>query len=228
MSEPLSAEDLDRVRRRVVNVVGHELRTPITTARGLAELLADASLEEIRATIGPALVRTLSRSEELLDDLLVAGEISTAVPVTDTEPVDVSEVVTSVVGRAGASFEVELPPEPVVVNGHHRTIAGAIEHLVDNAARYGTGARSIKVSPSDSGAVTVVVRSTGTPITPGDLDVAFELFYRGEHAVTSTAGLGIGLPVARGLARQLGGDVTVEADGDAVVATLTLPERPRG
>ena len=63
-----------------MNVVGHELRTPLTTIRGLAELLGDASEEELRETLIPALVRNARRAERLLDDLLIAGEIDVARP----------------------------------------------------------------------------------------------------------------------------------------------------
>ena len=60
---------LDLARRRFVNVVGHELRTPVTTLRGLSEELILATEEELR-DLAPAILRSARRVETLLDDLL--------------------------------------------------------------------------------------------------------------------------------------------------------------
>jgi signal transduction histidine kinase len=57
-----------------------------------------------------------------------------------------------------------------------------------------------------------------------DVALAFEPFYRGEHAVTTAAGLGVGLPVCRTLVEQAGGTVAIESrDGGGIVATVRLP-----
>ncbi len=78
---------LDRARRRFVNVVGHELRTPVTTLRGLSEQLLTADDDEVRE-LAPAIARNARRVELLLDDLLLATDITTALPVGDPEAVD--------------------------------------------------------------------------------------------------------------------------------------------
>lgn len=213
-------EALDLVRRRVINVVGHELRTPLTTVRGLAELLADASEEELRSTLIPALVRNARRAERLLDDLLIAAEVDTARPTSPPEPVDLAEVVA--VATQDGDVMVEGAPGGEVL-GHRDQIAHAIEHLLDNARRYGNDTPTLAYG-SDDDTVTVVVRTPVERAVPSaELELAFELFFRGEHAVTRAAGLGVGLPVARALARMDGGDVTIAADGDVVVSRLTLP-----
>ncbi len=75
-------EALDSARRRFVAVVGHELRTPVTTLRGFAEELAAAESDAAQDLV-PAIVRNARRVEQLLDDLLLATEIITALPVGD-------------------------------------------------------------------------------------------------------------------------------------------------
>jgi signal transduction histidine kinase len=217
----LGPDALDLVRRRVVNVVGHELRTPLTTIRGLAELLADASEEELHDTLIPALVRNARRAERLLDDLLIAGEIDTARPVSPAEPVDLSEVVATAVD--GTDVEVEAGGDVPLVLGHRDQIAHAVAHLVENAGQYADAAPVARFEHDDSTVSFVLRTPVERALPPAELELGFELFFRGEQAVTRAAGLGIGLPVARALARMDGGDVTIADEAGDVVTRLTLP-----
>lgn len=214
----LGPDDLEFVRDRVIHVVGHELRTPLTTIRGLADLLEGASDEELHETLIPALVRNARRAEQLLDDLLVAGGISTAVPVEPPAAVDLEAVVREAV--EGSRVEVDGRPDGPVL-GHRDTVREAVGHLVDNAHRYADATPRLTF---DADGATVTVQTT-TPVDRPipDLELGFELFFRGEQAVTRAAGLGIGLPVARALARLDGGDVTIAGTDGAVVTRLTLP-----
>lgn len=214
----LGAEALDLVRRRVINVVGHELRTPMTTVRGLAEIMVTASDEELRTTLLPALLRNARRAERLLDDLLIAGEISTARPTDRPVEIDLAEVVADAVD--GTSVQVDGSPESPVL-GHRDGVVHAIGHLIDNAERYGGGDARVAFE-ADPDTVTVVV-STPVDHEVEDLELGFELFFRGEVAVTTSAGLGVGLPIARALARLDDGDVTIDQTGGCVVTRLSLP-----
>ena len=216
----LGPEALEFVRDRVIHVVGHELRTPLTTVRGLAELLVDASDEELHETLIPALIRNARRAERLLDDLLIAAEIHTARPTDAAIPVDLAVLVAE--STADTSITVEGSP-PGSVLAHRDAVTHALDHLIDNAEQYGDGPSTVHFE-GDEDSVTVVVE---TPVDHelADLQLSFELFFRGEQAVTRAAGLGIGLPVARALTQMDGGDLTVEQDDGAVVARLSLPRR---
>lgn len=214
-------EQAEALRRRRLNVLGHELRTPIAMLSGLAERLADADLDEIRSEIGPAIHRLAARAERLLDDLLVASEVDTALPVDPAVPLDLAEVVQR-------AWTVLGEPCRLTCEGQASALAGAeavertVTHLLRNAATYGDGHVGVEISRSGDRAV-VRVRNGG--VEPGSLEVAlvFEAFYRGEHAVTRAPGLGLGLAVARRLARHCGGEVTVEVEPDGdFVAELVL------
>lgn len=216
----LGPEALDLLRRRVVNVVGHELRTPLTTVRGLAELLADASDDELRETLIPALVRNARRAERLLDDLLIAGEINTALPTTPAEAVDLGPLVADAV--EGTDLVVTGSPGGAV-RGHPDGIAHALGHLVANALQYGDGTPSVRFEDDDEAIAVAIDTPVDKPLPPADLDLCFELFFRGEQAVTRAAGLGVGLPIARSLAHMDGGDVTIEQRDGTITTRLTLP-----
>lgn len=222
----LGPEALEFVRDRVIHVVGHELRTPLTTVRGLADLLADAPEDELRSTLIPALVRNARRAERLLDDLLIAAEIDTARPTDPPVAVDLAAIVADAV--AGTSVIMEGTPSAPAL-GHRDAVAHSVGHLVDNAEQYCD--RPSRVRFEGGGGTVVTVFETPVDHDMPDLQLGFELFFRGEHAVTRAAGLGVGLPVARALARMDGGDVTIHQGGGTVVARLVLPsarddERP--
>lgn len=217
-------EALDQARRRFVNVVGHELRTPVTTLRGLVEELPTASLDEVHE-LTPAIVRSARRVEALLDDLLLAADITTALPVGDPEPIDL-------VATAQAAWDSLEGDDELVLTGTHEAIVamrpGAadtmLERVLDNAHRYGQAPFALDTAADASG-VRLVVSSGGAELG-GEVDLAFELFYRGEGAVTAAPGFGLGLPVARALARQHEGDLTLaarEAGGLDVIIELPSP-----
>lgn len=224
----MSAEDLEReraavdlLRRRVVNVVGHELKVPVSTIRGLAASLAAASPDEIRDEIAPALVRNTARLERLVDDLLLASGIFTVLPVEPPVAQPVGPAIERVWAEVGRGLALAVEGD---VDAEVHTRGDALDRMLaavlDNAAKYGRP--PITVTVTRGSPVTVEVRSAGAP-PPPDVSLAMEAFYRGEGAVTSAPGLGIGLPVAAALAAQDGGRVSVRAEDDVMVTTLELP-----
>jgi signal transduction histidine kinase len=200
--------DLDLLRRRVINVVGHELRTPVTTLRGLAELLAEPGLTPARSDeVRDALVRTARRTEALLDDLLVAAGVTTALPVAPPRPTPV-----------GGSIALARP-------GVVDRITSA---LLDNAERYagGTGALQVERRGAD---VVLVVADRGPGVPEEELPLLTEPFFRGEQAVLTHHALGLGLAVAKALAEQDGGSLRVaDRDGGGLVVEVRLPAAEAG
>ena len=210
-------EQVDLLRRRVLNVVGHELRTPVTTVAGLAEELASCDDEGRRRELTDALVRATERLDRLVHDLLLAADVSTLVPVGERESVAVRALVD------------ELAPAGTEVRGSGSAAARpaavrlALEALFDNAAVHGEPPVGVTIDESD-GRVVVEVSSGGPETQAADVALACEAFYLGERAVTTAAGLGLGLSVARTLARADGGEVTVRAGTPGgMVARLELP-----
>lgn len=217
MTSP-TQDDTDLIRRRVINVVGHELRTPITTVRGLAELLDNADEDEAREVIIPALIRNARRSEDLLDDLLIVSEIKTAHPVDSAGSIDLGEIARTLCDHTVVRVDGE-PDAPAY--GHRDMAMRALQHLVSNAVKYHEGEPSIRFETGDDTVAVVVVTPVSSPVR--DVELSFEVFFRGEAAVTRSAGLGIGLPAARALARVDDGDVLIESTATEFVARLVLP-----
>lgn len=216
-------EALNRARGRFVAVVGHELRTPVTTLRGLVEELPNADLETVRE-LTPAIVRSARRVESLLDDLLLATDITTVLPVGEPEVIDLVATAQATWDALEVESDLELSGN---TEAEARMRAGAgdtlLERVLDNARRYGKPPYRLHAEASD-GRVRITVSSEGAELQPDDVHLAFELFYRGEAAVTSAPGFGLGLPVARALARQHDGELTIEArSGGGLDVCIDLP-----
>jgi signal transduction histidine kinase len=222
--EHLRAE-IDLLRRRVINVVGHELRTPITTLRGLAELLGTAESPEAESELHDAIRRTARRVEGLLDDLLVATGVSTALPVGQEEPVHIAEAARAAWAAldalpAARSLEVE---GDAAVLARPAAIRRLLSALLDNALRYGEPPVSVTTTTTD-GQVLVVVADHGPGVPAAELTLVPEPFFRGERAVLEHHSLGLGLAVARALAEQHDGELHVRnRDGGGLAVEVRLP-----
>lgn len=218
--------ELDALRKRVLNVIPHALRTPITTFRGLSEALATATDAEIRDEIGPALRRLAAQAEHLLDDLLIAAGYTTALPTAAVRPTDVEPVVHTVwreLGGEEADLEITGAGGRAVV-APEGSLFKVLVHVLDNAHKYGEG--RVRVAIHDAGEV-VAIEVVTSGETPADLPMFAEPFYRGEAAVMRSAGLGVGLTVASALAEQAGGSLSVgESEGGGVSCRIELPAAP--
>lgn len=199
--------EVEALRRRVLNVIPHALRTPITTFRGLAEALVHATEPEIRTQITPAMRRLAAQAEHLLDDMLIAAGYTTALPTGEPTATPVVETVRAVWSELAPDQELAISGDASV---RAMAPAGALfkmlVHLLDNAAKYGDEPRSVVVGQAD-GRVTIEIETAGSELA--DLSMLGEPFYRGEKAVMRASGLGVGLTVAIALAVQAGGSLTV-------------------
>jgi two-component system, OmpR family, phosphate regulon sensor histidine kinase PhoR len=215
----VEARNLDLLRRRVLNVVGHELRTPVTTLAGLASELESTTDGFVRDELIAAVARNARRLDRLVEDLLLASSVETLVPVGEPAEVDLLAV-------ARASWDGTLPATfagAAVARCRPTVAERALGAILDNAAAHGEP--PVLVNAVVGGGVAVVeVSNGGSPVPADDLELACELFFRGEKAVTTSAGLGVGLAVARTLARADGGDVTLSPGvSGGVIARLELP-----
>jgi len=188
-------------QRQLLSAVGHDLRTPLAAMRITAEFVEDDEVRE-------RLARNLEELQSLTEAVLSAAR---AGPGEEKRRVDLAALIESVCDDL---VDLGLPVE-VNINGsapclcRPSEIRRATRNLIENAARYGGTARVSLVTEGDSFIVTV--NDNGPGIPDDRLEEVFEPFVRLEGSRSNaTGGAGLGLTLARSIAREHGGDVTLE------------------
>lgn len=222
--------DLERQRQDFLSTTSHELRTPITIIAGYSELLSDAELPAEAGAWVDAIHRNTGRLAGMLDDLLAFSRTQAERP----RPLEIaaSDLVHEVVAHhtssaTARSIEVDIDTaEEMAVFADRDDAARALGNLLSNAVKFTPAGGAVRVEISGVAAdVMFTVSDTGPGIGPDALAQVFDPFYRGEQAeVRATPGTGLGLPIARMLARRNGGEVMiVSLPGHGTKATLLLP-----
>jgi signal transduction histidine kinase len=203
------------VRQRGLNVIGHELRTPVSVVRGMAEALAAGGDPSTQEELVVALLRNTRRLESLVDELLTASGITTALPVGPDERVDLAAEVRS---AGGNDKDLSLDGEGVAL-ARRSSVERIVAAVLDNARAYGEPPVSVQLADRGD-KVHLSVDSPGVEVSPEDVKFAVEPFWRGERAVTLIPGLGLGLSVASALAEHEGGRLRVKARPGGGMITL--------
>ena len=199
-----------RHEQRFAADVAHELRTPVAGIRGRAELALDETDDAGRGDALRAIVDQTERLTDTIDTLLAVarGEIDSSVGAVDL----------AAIAREIDGVTVVGAPRLPSAEGDPNLVRRALGPLLDNAHRHAVGEVTLEVSAAD-GAVRLAVRDDG-PGVPADLGE--RVFDPGTQG-TGGGGAGLGLPLARRLARSCGGDVTL-GDGPGGCFVLSLPE----
>ena len=206
-------------QRQLLSAVGHDLRTPLAAMRITAEFVADSEVRE-------RLARNLDELQSLTEAVLSAAR---AGPGEEKRRVDLAALIESVCDDL---VELGLPVEVSITGSapclcRPSEIRRAVRNLIENAARYG-GAARVSLAAEDDNFV-VSVNDNGPGIPEDKLEEVFEPFVRLEGSRSNaTGGAGLGLTLARSIAREHGGDVVLEnrRTGNHVAglrASLRLP-----
>lgn len=203
-------------RTRLLAAISHDLRTPITSLKLRAEMVED---EDLKARM----LSTLDEMQALAEaSLLLARDTASDEP---TRPVEINALVDSIAADftdQGAVAEVATGP-PATLRCRKLALTRAIRNLVENAIRYG-GAVEIRLA-ADAGGVDITVLDGGPGLPAATLERVFEPFFRLEESRSpETGGAGLGLAIARAIARSHGGDITLANRPEGgLAATLHLP-----
>lgn len=198
---------IQRERRFSANV-SHELRSPLTTVVGTADLLdrRREDLPEREAKLITVLVEQVHRMSQMLLDLLEISRIGGDDPI-QVESVDVSLLCLDVVRVRNLPDALVTGDKPVIRTDGRR-FERIVGNLVENAQRHGDGVEQVRVERLAE-TVRVYVEDRGPGIDPAQLDKLFEPFSRGEDA-HHTSGAGLGLAIAREQANLLNAELIVE------------------
>jgi two-component system OmpR family sensor kinase len=220
--------------RQFVADASHELRTPVTTIRGYAELYRLGGLSTDHE-ISEAMRRTeqeAARMGQLVGDLLDLARLDQGRPL-NLAPVELVALGADAVADAGA-VEPERPialeaPARVQIIGDEAMVRQILANLVANARVHTDPGTPIVVRIRDAGATAVLeVADQGPGMAPDVASHAFERFYRADPARTRhRGGSGLGLSIVAGVVAAHGGTVGLEtAPGHGTLVRVTLPKQP--
>lgn len=231
------SEQKARVERdEFLSLVTHEIKNPLTSIIGYAEIAAMDAASGKASETGSALrvIRTeANRILRLAEDLLDAARMEGGRFTLQLEPVDFASLVEGVAKRYNATS-----PHPISIRAagdlpsvecDRVRLEQVVENLLSNAVKYSPGEESIDVAVDAGGEeIRLEVRDHGIGIPPEKLSLIFERFYRVEEEGQTVKGTGIGLYVSREIVRMHGGDITVASvPGHGSTFTVHLPVRQR-
>jgi PAS domain S-box-containing protein len=230
--------EAERAKADFVATVSHELRTPITPIKGYVELLrskGDSMDAELRQEILRIVAERTDHMSRLIEDLLLASRISSEgqAPVVLGLNLECSDLVE--VARAATAdylrepdcrLRLELPPEPLEVRADPLRLSQILGNLLSNAHKYSAPPLPVRLKLwRDHGWAKASVVDRGRGIPRDELERIFDKFHRVEDPMTTTtSGTGLGLYIARELARAMGGEVeALSVPGRGSTFTLRLP-----
>jgi two-component system sensor histidine kinase KdpD len=227
--------ETDRARTALLNAVSHDLRTPIASAKAAVSGLrsaeidwTDADRNELLATADLALDRLTALVTNLLDlSRLQAGALS-----VELQPVGVDDLVNralSATADAGA-VKVNVSPDLPEVLADAGLAERVIANVVENALRYTpAGAAVVVVAELHGDRVELRVIDRGPGIAPGAKAAVFEAFQRrDDRSVSTGAGVGLGLAIARGFVESMHGSISLDdTPGGGLIVNISLPVAAR-
>jgi signal transduction histidine kinase len=233
-------EEADRVKTDFVANMSYELRTPLTSIGGFAELLSGGYAGELSAKgrdYVSAILESVDRLSKLINDVLDLTTGDTRGVALEKERVDIGGVCRAAVetakpraGEKSQKLDVEIAPGAGHAFGDARRLRESIEHVLQNAIAYTDRKGRISLSADgDKKQAVIRISDNGPGINSEDLPRVFDRFDRvAEAGVRGEAALGLGLPLTRQFIEAHGGTVELYSEkGKGTTVTLTIPRGSR-
>ncbi len=231
------SQEANRAKSDFLSVMSHELRTPLSAIIGYSELLELGIPDPTTPQQQAHLDRIESAAKHLLqiiEEILTLTSLEAERAEVRGEEIALDDIlrraaalIEPAAAARGLSLRVSAPQGPVRIETDPGKLLQIVLNLLSNAIKF-TDEGEIHLSGQiERGSVVVQVADTGRGIAPEHLDTIFEPFWQVEQSTTRSAGgTGLGLTVARKLARLLGGELSVQSTpGVGSAFTLRLPVR---
>lgn len=207
---------LEKLKREFAANVSHELKTPLTSIQGYAEMIATglASKEDI-PDFAERIRKESKRLLALISDIIRLSSLDEGAPESEREPVDMAQIADECRDVLLKSAEdhgvaLKLDTESFVIEGSRSLLSEMVYNLIDNAIRYNVPGGSVTVTVKDR---LVSVRDTGIGIPEEHREHIFERFYRVDKSRSkNTGGTGLGLAIVKHIAMKYRGKISLESE----------------
>ena len=226
--------EIDRMKSEFIGTAAHELRTPLASVKGFAELLLEEkSFDEAQRDEYLAIIVDKSEVlEHIIDDLLDISRVESGRVIhIEKKPCDIRAQITASVHAYQREFrqrriELDWPeqlPEKFLFDPYK--IEQVMENLLSNAVKFSPADRPIRVSASlGEQEITIHVRDEGIGIAAKDLSRVFDKFYRADSSDTAVPGMGLGMGIAKGIVEAHGGHMEIQSTpGQGTTVSFSLP-----
>ena len=231
----LVSVESERLRNSLLAAVSHDLRTPLAAVVGLAETLnASTSLPAEQRALTASIVEQAMRMRALVTNLLEMARIEAGEVQVNGQWQPMEELI----GTTLSAWQLELTDRPVHISFDDASamvyadavlVDRILSNLIENALRYTPAKTPIRITGSTAGGdCRLAVEDCGSGLSTSDTERIFAKFVRG-HAESSVTGIGLGLTIARALARAQGGELTLDpsyTQGARFVLDLPQPDMP--
>ncbi|MFB0921304.1 MAG: ATP-binding protein [Oscillospiraceae bacterium] len=237
MSDVTESRDSLKVRREFFSNASHELKTPITSIKGSAELLcsdlpiSEKQSKELLTRIG----LETERMNMLINDIIMISRMESGELSGEKETVDICLIIKeslneleTLAEQENISFNVDISPINIYAN--KKDIRGLVSNLLVNAVKYNRQGGKVDISLSAQNDRAVLrVRNDGDPIPPEHQRRVFERFYRVDSGRSkAVGGTGLGLAIVKHVVDALDGTISLESSADkgtAFTVRLPLPDK---
>lgn len=230
------AQEALRLREDFLLVASHELKTPLTSLLGQAELLMRRMAREANGSAPnkhsiKVIVEQAKRLNRMITALLDVSRIETGQLALECRIMNLSGLLQRVVAEIQLTLEkhtvvCDVPEDSLLIDGDELRLEQVFQNLITNAVKYSPKGGSVVVRAEEQGGrATVAVTDEGMGIPPQEIDNVFQRFYRASNAHTQhMSGMGIGLFVVKEIVNLHGGEITVvSAEGVGSTFTVYLP-----
>lgn len=222
----------DRIRHEFTANVSHELKTPLTSISGYAEMIENGmAREEDVKRFAARIRRESNRMLSLVTDIITLSELDEKQILEQAEPVDLYALAEDTVKTLESAamlrgVSVRLSGGPTKVFGVRALLSELIYNLLDNAIRYNRDNGSVWVRVTDG---KLSVRDTGIGIPKHHIGRIYERFYRVDKSRSkATGGTGLGLAIVKHICEEHNAEITLEsAEGIGTEITVTFPPDKR-
>ena len=230
------AEESLRMKTNFIRQISHEIRTPLNILSGFTQIIVSEGHEldqDALRDIGERISANTERITGLVSKMLELSEASSMTVIERTDRVSLQELACSAIAESGAQeaahvrfrLQLKTDDERLALQTNGRMVSRALSLLLDNALKFTKeGTVTLIVEPDGSGSAAFIVEDTGIGIPEQDAEHVFDEFVQLDDYYEGT---GIGLTVARSIARRLGGDIVLDTSytaGARFIFTLPLAD----